>query len=82
MAALGKSMLPLVERSVRVFEQARTLFKQSPDLRFDGWAAVCATQAVGDAAQWALIRVDTSKLKGQRVSAPASVHLVPLQVWC
>ena len=82
MAALHKSMLPLVERAVRVFEQAKHVFYQAPDLRFDGWAAVCATQSASGAAQWALMRVDTSKVKGQRVSAPPSIHLVHLQVWC
>lgn len=82
MAALRKNLLPLLERSVRVFEQAKQVFVQCPDLQFGGWAAVCATQGASSAARWALVRVDTSKVKGQRVSAPASIHLVPLQVWC
>lgn len=77
--ALKKTVLPMLERSVRVFDLAKCLLMQCPDLRFDGWAALCATDN-GSVAQWALVLVDTSKVRGQRVSAPPSIHLVHLQV--
>jgi hypothetical protein len=79
---LHKDVLPLLERSLQVFELARQALIQCPDLRFHGWAALCATEGASNAARWALVRLNISRVKGQSVLVPSSTHLVPLQVRC
>lgn len=72
-------VMPLLERSIRVAASVQEAFQQGADVTFEGWQALCASQA-GDARRWAILRLDCSKVKGQHLEVPPSLHLVALQV--